>query len=250
MVQMIERDSAVPYYEQLFDILREQVLAGRFADGERLPSELELCREYGLSRATVRQTFLKMETEGFARRVPRRGVFAAIPSESSGWVIQDSQGFLESQIQHGQVGIETSVRRAQFVVPPPHVSQLLQVSPDELLFELVRVRSLAGKSAMYSTNWFSSASGQVIAEADDVLSGSGSVNHVLRNAGFVTAGARRVIHALRAPHEIAVALGVEDDEPALRVGSLSWDRQSTRFDYYETWVLTDVIPLEVNVAAS
>ncbi|TAJ46478.1 MAG: GntR family transcriptional regulator [Herbiconiux sp.] len=250
MVQAIERDSEVPYYEQLFAILREQVMAGEFDDGERLPSELELCREYGLSRATVRQTFLKLESEGYARRVPRRGVFAAKPSESSGWTIQDPQGFLESQIQHGQVGIETAVLRAQFVVPPEHVSQLLDTGAAEKVFELVRVRSREGKPAMYSTNWFPGPSGEVVSKAADVLDGSGSVNQALRGAGYVTAGARRVVHALRTPPEIADALGVDNDEPILRVGSLSWDHEATRFDYYETWVLTDVVPLEVNVAAS
>ncbi|NQX36415.1 GntR family transcriptional regulator [Herbiconiux sp. VKM Ac-2851] len=250
MVTTIERDSAVPYYEQLFDILREQIAGGGFPDGARLPSELELCREYGLSRATVRQTFLKLETEGFARRVPRRGVFAAKPSESSGWIIQDSQGFLESQIQHGQGGIETEVLRARFTEPPEHVAQLLQTEPGDDAFELVRVRSLEGRPAMYSTNWFPRASGRVVSAAKDVLDGSGSVNQALRGAGFITAGARRVIHALRTPPEIATALGVGEDEPALRVGSLSWNQDAIRFDYYETWVLTDVVPLEVNVAAS
>jgi GntR family transcriptional regulator len=250
LIRVIERNSEVPYYEQLFVILREQVVGGRIAEGERLPSELELCREFGLSRATVRQTFQKLESEGYARRVPRRGVFATTPSESSGWTIQDPQGFLESQVQHGQVGIETRVLGARFVVPPERVTQLLRVGPEEEVFELVRVRSLEGRSAMFSTNWFPGASGRVVSRADDVLDGSGSVNQALRGAGFVTAGARRVIHALRTPPDIAAALGVGSDEPVLRVGSLSWSKDSTRFDYYETWVLTEIVPLEVNIAAT
>ena len=52
MPPTIERTSPVPYYEQLFEILRAQIQAGEIAPDERLPSELELCRDYGLSRAT------------------------------------------------------------------------------------------------------------------------------------------------------------------------------------------------------
>ena len=38
----IERVSPVPYYEQLFEILRERISQGDIAEEERLPSELEL----------------------------------------------------------------------------------------------------------------------------------------------------------------------------------------------------------------
>jgi GntR family transcriptional regulator len=248
--QTIERDSPVPYYEQLFDILKDGVRNGTFPTDERLPSELELCREYGLSRATVRQTLSKLESEGYARRVARRGVFASVPDTTSGWIVQDAHGFLESQIRHGQTGIETEVLEATFVVPPQHVSDSLRLAPGEKVFALPRVRSLNGTVAMFSTNWFPGEVGQVMSRAVDVLDGTGSVNSTLHAAGFVTSGAQRVINALRAPQPIADHLKIGENDPVLRVRSLSWDQSEARFDYYETWVLTDVIPLEVNVSAS
>lgn len=248
MSQTIERTSPVPYYEQLAEILRAQILDGAIPPDERLPSESELCREFGLSRATVRQTLQKLETDGFARRVPRRGVFASTPVETSGWTVQE--GFLESQIRHGRVGIETRVIDARFTRPPRHVADALQVGAGDDVFALERVRSLEGRIAMFSTNWFPDASGQSMSTASEVLDGSASVNERLRAAGFVTSGAKRVIHALRAPETVAAHLQVGTDEPVLRVRSLSWDDRGTKFDYYETWVLTDVIPLEVSVSAS
>jgi GntR family transcriptional regulator len=248
--QTIERESPVPYYEQLFDILRDRVRSGDFPTDERLPSELELCREFGLSRATVRQTLSKLETEGYARRVPRRGVFAAVPEQSSGWIIQDALGFLELQLRHGQTGITTTVVDARFRVPPAHVSEALGLDATEEVFALERVRSLDGRVGMFSTNWFPGGAGQTIAAADDVLAGTGSVNVTLREAGFITSSARRVIRSLPAPETVAAHLQLPPDAPVLQVGSLSWGHDEQRFDYYETWVRTDVVPLEVNVAAS
>jgi GntR family transcriptional regulator len=250
VAQTIERVSPVPYYEQLFDILRSRILDGDFLTDERLPSESELCREFGLSRATVRQTLAKLETEGLARRVARRGFFASSPEESSGWTIQDTQGFLELQLQHGRTGVETTVVDARFLVPPPHVTEALNLHPGEEVFALERVRALEGTVAMFSTNWFPASVGRTMSEAQDVRDGTGSVNSTLRRAGFVTSGARRVIEAMRAPAEVAAHLGISADDPVLRVHSLSWDDSGVRFDYYETWVLTDIIPLEVNVAAN
>jgi GntR family transcriptional regulator len=245
--QTIERVSPVPYYEQLFGILRDRILGGEISPEERLPSELELCREFGLSRATVRQTLSKLESEGFARRVARRGVFASSPDEPTGWTVEE--GFLESQIRHGRTGIVTTVVDASSVVPPQHAAEALRVAEGEEVFGIERVRSLDGRIAMFSTNWFPSAVAASIA-TPEVLDGTGSVNAALRGAGYITSGAHRIMRALRAPEAIATHLQIGPDQPVLRVRSLSWDAADLRFDYYETWVLTDIIPLEVNVSAS
>lgn len=247
MPDAIERVSPVPYYEQLFAILRDRIVAATIAPDERLPSELELCREFGLSRATVRQTLSKLETEGYARRVARRGVFASAPGEATGWTVQE--GFLESQIRHGRTGIETEVVDAAFVVPPQHVADALDLTAGAEVFALQRVRSLDGRIAMFSTNWFPGDAARTIASAHDVLDGQGSVNATLRRAGFVSHAAHRVIRAMRAPEAVASHLRIGPDQPVLRVRSLSRDQVDTPFDYYETWVLTDIIPLEVNVSA-
>jgi GntR family transcriptional regulator len=247
--QIIERASPVPYYEQLFDILRDRITGGAIAADERLSSESELCREFGLSRATVRQTLSKLESEGYARRVARRGVFASAPGESPGWIVQDPQGFLESQLRHGRTGITTKVLDAQFMSPPQHVADALGVGPREQIFALQRLRSLDGKIAMFSTNWFPQEVARTMSAAEDVLDGTGSVNSTLRRAGFMVSSAHRVIRAMRAPKTVASHLQIGPDQPVLRVRSLSWDHEDVRFDYYETWVLTDVVPLEVNVVA-
>jgi len=247
--QTIDRTSPVPYYEQLFDILRGRIVTGDFAVDERLPSELELTRQYGLARATVRQTMSRLESDGFARRVARRGVFAALPEPSSGWMLQGPEGFLESQIRHGRTGIETTVVDAGSRVPPSYVAEALGLGPGEKTFTLDRKRSLDGRPALFSTNWFPGGSGAAIESASDVLDGTGSANNALRRAGYVLNGAQRVLHATHAPDDVAHHLGVEPGEPILRIRSLSWDQNERRFDYYQTWVLTGTVPLEVNIVA-
>ncbi|MFV0252044.1 MAG: GntR family transcriptional regulator [Beutenbergiaceae bacterium] len=248
MSQTIERTSPVPYYEQLFAILRDRIRKLQIAPDERLPSELELCREFGLSRATVRQTLAKLESEGLARRIPRRGVFAGPPPASTGWTVHE--GFLESQLRHGQTGIETQVIDARFATAPQHVTEAFDVDATAELFLLERLRSLNGRVAMFSMNWFPPEVGAAISAADEVLDGTASLNEALRAAGYATSGAQRVLHAIAAPDFVADHLKIATNEPLLRVRSLSWDGNDLKFDYYETWVLTDTIPLEVNVSAS
>ena len=42
-------------YERLAGMLRDRIAAGIYARGDKLPSEMELMDESGLSRSTVRQ---------------------------------------------------------------------------------------------------------------------------------------------------------------------------------------------------
>ena len=52
---MLNTDSPVPLYRQLADVLSEEIRAGRYAVGERIPSEHTLCQRFGIGRPTVRQ---------------------------------------------------------------------------------------------------------------------------------------------------------------------------------------------------
>ncbi|MCS3494427.1 GntR family transcriptional regulator [Arthrobacter sp. JUb119] len=250
MTITIDRSSPVPYYEQLLGILREHIVEGKYPQGEKLPSELELSRDYGLARATVRQTLLKLENEGYARKVARRGVFATLPPAPSGWIVQDTEGFLESQMQHGRTGIETHVISSGFVVPAEHVTQALGLPAHEQVYFIERSRTLDQEPALYSVNWFPAEIGTLIAKDRAVLDGTGSVNAALRREGLNIAGAKRVIHALPATEVVAKHLRVSIGFPVLRICSQSWDSSHGVFDYFETWVRTDTVPLEVNVTAA
>lgn len=54
-------------YEQLADQLRELIVSGRLAQGERLPTETLLSAEVGVSRATVREALRLLAAQGLIR---------------------------------------------------------------------------------------------------------------------------------------------------------------------------------------
>ncbi|NKQ51683.1 UTRA domain-containing protein [Amycolatopsis sp. K13G38] len=49
--------------------------------------------------------------------------------------------------------------------------------------------------------------------------------------------------------DIAAALAVTATTPVLHIRSTSWTASGQRCDVYDTWVRSDVVPLEVNVDA-
>ncbi|MCW2729900.1 MAG: transcriptional regulator [Mycobacterium sp.] len=67
---------APPAYQALRQALRDDIAAGAYRDGVRLPTESELVARHGLSRQTVRRAFQDLVAEGVVYRVPGRGTYA------------------------------------------------------------------------------------------------------------------------------------------------------------------------------
>jgi GntR family transcriptional regulator len=65
----------VPLYYQLERVLRKRILEGRVGPSQSLPAERELCQEFGVSRTTVRQAMMILESEGLITREQGRGTF-------------------------------------------------------------------------------------------------------------------------------------------------------------------------------
>ena len=73
----LEKSSAVPLYEQLKLSLRKKVDEQVWQEGQRLPSEAELCADYDVSRITVRRAVDELVEEGVLERRQGKGTFVA-----------------------------------------------------------------------------------------------------------------------------------------------------------------------------
>lgn len=68
--------------------LARSVASGEIAAGETLPSEVELCARYGVSRTALREAIKGLEAKGMLRSKPRVGTFA-LPREE--WALLDGE---------------------------------------------------------------------------------------------------------------------------------------------------------------
>jgi multiple sugar transport system substrate-binding protein len=71
----IDPKQPIPLYFQLKTLLLEEILEGRYGPGDRLPTEHELCDQYGISRTPVSRALSELAEEGVILRHRRRGSF-------------------------------------------------------------------------------------------------------------------------------------------------------------------------------
>ncbi|MBV9161825.1 MAG: GntR family transcriptional regulator [Pseudonocardiales bacterium] len=70
-------------YRRIAEDLRQQITSGELATGQRVPSEAELMRRYGVSRGTARQGLALLEATGLVTAVHGKGRFVDVKGRFS-----------------------------------------------------------------------------------------------------------------------------------------------------------------------
>ena len=78
---IIDYRSPKPIYEQIKDNIKQFILTGTLAEGEKLPSVRELAQTTSINPNTIQKAYRDLESEGFIYSVPGRGSFVAAPPE-------------------------------------------------------------------------------------------------------------------------------------------------------------------------
>ena len=78
----VKMNEYLPLRDVVFNTLRQAILKGELAPGERL-MEIQLAQKLGVSRTPIREAIRKLELEGLVLMIPRRGAEVARISEKS-----------------------------------------------------------------------------------------------------------------------------------------------------------------------
>ncbi|MGC9341891.1 MAG: GntR family transcriptional regulator [Bacteroidales bacterium] len=69
----MKKNSKIPQYRILYELLRRQIVDGVYKEGDILPSENELCTIHNLTRPTVRHALDSLVNEGFIKKHQGKG---------------------------------------------------------------------------------------------------------------------------------------------------------------------------------
>src|SRR5215207_7980937 len=70
--------SSSPKHREISRHLRGEIAAGRYAAGRRLPSEVQLVKQFGVSRPTVARALFDLQREGLIERRAGSGTYVRL----------------------------------------------------------------------------------------------------------------------------------------------------------------------------
>lgn len=232
--QTLNRNSKLPLYQQLYEILRDTIVRGDWQPGDMLPAEPELMDRYQVSRTTVRQVFDLLVNEGLVYRQQGRGTFVSHPTVEQ--TLQRIISFTDDMHQRG-ITPGTEVLAADLVAASEDVAARLGVDPGEQLVRLERLRLADGEPMSIEISLL------VHHYCPGVLEGDYAVMP-LREAleeryGIRWLRARQVIRAVQASPDIARLLSVSDKAALLFIERVSYDQQNVPVEFLRIYYRGD-----------
>lgn len=142
--------NTIPQYRQLYEKLRKQITDGVYVPGDLLPSENDLCAQYGITRPTVRHALDALLNEGMIQKHQGKGSIVVGPTNGIG--ILSISGTTSALGMHN---LRTRILSKPEVIrwPEPFMFPLEAAFRDSGCIYLERLRLVDDKPIFYDLNF-------------------------------------------------------------------------------------------------
>jgi GntR family transcriptional regulator len=223
-------DGVVPKHQQLRNILTELVTT-ELQPGDMLPSERQLCADYGVSRITVREALGQLVGEGLLVRSQGKGTFVAPRPVRSPLHIAS---FHEDMRRMGLVP-STVVLSAGRATPPAHTVQRLRLTPPGSAYHVRRLRLADRVPMSVDDAWYNA---ELLPGLDQVELQGSLYETLAKRYGRPIDHAEQTVSAGLAGEEIGRLLGIPRSGPVLKFDRVSYSRGDA-VEHARSWYRAD-----------
>lgn len=245
--QPIDRSSKQPYYDQLKRVLERQLETGTLKPGDMLPTEPELCEEYGVSRTVVRQALGELTSEGRIYRLRGKGTFVTGRRVSERF-LRPTLGFFDDLTAAGH-SVRNEVRKCELKRVDDALSREIGIPAGERCVELDRVRYINGDVTAFMKSYIPTNLHPRL--FDRLCKFDLETNSLYRFLEDITGvrihSGHRTVRAVAATELLAQELEVGVDSPLLCIESIERDAHDRQVEFSQAWHRSDRAMLEMDV---
>lgn len=219
-------DSPVPLYHRIYVELCNRIYSGQIAQGELVPGEVDLAKEFGVSRITAQRALNELAAAKLVVRERGRGT-RVVHQLSAPSVVTTMDGWLEN-ISLMALRTDARVIEFDYVQANQEVANALQVEVGACVQRAVRSRHFRGESISYLITFLPEQIGRKFQREDLARY---PLLHLLERAGYRVASARQLVSATVAAPSVAAALDIEIGAPLLDVRRIVYDVSKQPIEY-------------------
>jgi GntR family transcriptional regulator len=220
------KDSPLPLYYQLKEILKSQIERSELRPGEGIPSERELVEHYEISRPTVRQAINELVTEGLLTREQGRGTFVSTPKISQ-WFLESLSSFSEEMNMKG-LTYSTKVLSVDTMASSSTLRAVFGTEYDQF-YRVERLRYVEGKPVVLVTTYLPVALFPDLEKEN--LEVNSLYNIIQSKYRYRLDKATRVLEAIHAPEEDAKLLQINPSEVIQLIRTTGYLENDRAFEY-------------------
>jgi GntR family transcriptional regulator len=224
----IDRQSPIPFYIQLKEVIREKIERGEWKPGDQIPGETELGEMFDVSRTVIRQALQELTYAGLINREKGRGTFVAKPKINES-LVQSLTGFHQDMANRG-MSPRSQVLKQVLVPAPTKIAGFLKVEVGTPIIEIQRLRFIANEPIVLVTTYLPYSACPKLIHAD--LTSQSMYDFIENECGIFISRGRRTIEAVLANEVEAQMLNVEKGAPLMLLNSISYLSDGTPIEYY------------------
>ena len=147
----LDHKSHIPLYVQIEEQIRAEIRNPEYKNGKKLPNEVDMAKQLGVSRSTMRQAINKLVYDGLLVR--RKGVGTMIAGTA---ITSNARNWLSFTQEMKAMGIE--VRNYEmfigWVKPPHEICMFFDIKEDQKILKLERLRGNTERPFVYFISYF------------------------------------------------------------------------------------------------
>ncbi|PRO64723.1 GntR family transcriptional regulator [Alkalicoccus urumqiensis] len=218
---------ATPLYRQIAAEMKEEISRGTWKQDEAVPTEAALASHYDVSRVTVRKALKTLVQEQLLYKIQGSGTY--VKANRVEHDIVSLQGFTE-EMQALNVPFSNQILSFEKIIPETTVQHILNLSPDEKVFFVKRLRIMKGKPLVVEHTYLPSS---LFPDIDrKVMSGS-KYDYIEKELGFTIKKSEQEIVPLLPASDIQHLLEIGPGSPVLHLKLFSMLQDDTVFEYTE-----------------
>ena len=231
-----------PKYLQVRQALERRMKAG-YADGQQLPTEMQLRAEFGVSRDTIRQALAGLEADGLLQRQAGRGTFFVRPA--GGLPRSKLTGLAED---FSALHLDTVAELLEAGPAASHVEEARTMGMEGVgLFRIVRLRRFEGEPLAVHEAFVGESLGRQLLALD--LSRGSIVDSLTRALRLRHVEEFQRIEAVAADTGWARMLSVRIGEPLLLVTRLLRLTRDGSAVLFRSWYRADRYCYTIDLSA-
>lgn len=201
--------SKIPQYRKVYEALRKQIADGLFKEGDILPSENELCLQYGLTRPTVRKALDSLVQDGFIKKQQGKG--SIVQSQKKGIGIMSIGGTTSATGDRLETRI---INKPQIIQWPEDIEfSLTELDRQSGCIHLERLRHIDGKPVFYDISFIPNINLPRFTSRS--LENQSLFDVLRKNYQITVTGGEQKISAIKADELLSEYFNVEVGHPIL-----------------------------------
>ncbi|CAM3214375.1 GntR family transcriptional regulator [Mycobacterium intermedium] len=252
----IDRADDKPPYRQIAGMLREAISSGQLDAGDRLPSEAELIKHFGVARMTVRQAMQVLGSEGLVVTQHGRGVFVR-PTPAIHRLASDR--FARRHRASGKAAFAVEAEKSGYTPqvdniivtrekPSSTVAERLRLTADDEVVVRSRRYLADGRPVETAISYIPAALAQNT-KIEQVDTGPGGIYARLEDAGHILARFTEEVGARMPTPEEHRALQLPAGVPVLTVVRTAYDTNDVAVEVCDTVKVASAYLLEYDFSA-